>query len=537
DEFRSHDDQPSEQQGKDGGDVKEPADGEKFIRYQINVLVDHSDTQGAPVIFEYSPNYYNLFGRVEYRHRFGIAATDLTMIRPGAIHLANAGYLVIQAKDLLSNPLVWDTLKRTLRSGEARIENIAEQVSPIPTSTLRPQPIPVQTKIVLMGTPFFFNMLQRADEDFRKFFKVKADFDLSMERTPENTRFYASFVCNRCKDYAARPFHKTAVAKLVDHASRLVEHQDRLTTRFIDIADLITEANYWAEHDGDSELVQVEHVAKAIQERINRSNLPEERYQQFIDEGTLLIDTDGAVVGQINGMSVLDMGDYIFGRPLRITARTSFGRGQVANIDREAQMTGRIHNKGFLILTGYLMGKYGQEKPLNVRSSISFEQTYDEVEGDSASSAELYALLSSLADIPINQGLAVTGSVNQRGEVQAIGGATHKIEGLFEVCKAKGLTGRQGVIIPGANVKNLVLRDDVVEAVRDGLFTVYAVETIEQGIEILTGVPAGEPDDNGSFVVGTLNHAINKRLDHLAAKSKELANLGGDERNGTGDQP
>lgn len=536
DDFRSQDEQQPQQQGREGAAAREAAEAERFLRYRVNVLVDHSNTQGAPVIFEYSPTYYNLFGRVEYRHRLGTAATDLTMIRPGAIHLANGGYLAVQVRDVLSNPLVWETLKRTLRSREARIENIAEQFSPIPTSTLRPQPIPVQTKIVLMGTPLLINLLQRVDEDFRKFFKVKADFDLSMERTPENTRFYASFVCNQCRDFDVRPFHKTAVARLVNYASRLVEHQGRLTTRFIDIADLITEADYWAKQDGDSPVVMEHHVAKAIRERIYRSNLPEERLQQFINDGTIMIDTDGAVVGQVNGMSVLDLGDYVFGRPVRVTARSSLGRGQVANIDREAQLTGRIHNKGFLILTGYLMGKYGQDKPVSVRSSISFEQTYDEVEGDSASSAELYALLSSLADLPINQGIAVTGSVNQRGEIQAIGGATHKIEGFFEVCKAKGLTGHQGVIIPEDNVKNLVLRDDVVQAVRDGLFTVYAVETVEQGMEILTDMPAGEPDDKGSYPKDTLNYAIHKKLEHLAEKARELAGQGGGERE-AGDQP
>ena len=522
-DFWSQADQQGQQETtREHAAARETAEEERFLRYKVNVLVDNSRAQGAPVIFEYSPTYYNLFGRLEYRPRFGTAATDLTMIRPGAIHLANGGYLVVQARDILANPLVWETLKRVLRSGEARIENIGEQFSPIPTSTLSPQPIPVQTKIVLMGTPYLFNMLQQADEDFRKFFKVKGDFDLSMERTPENSRFYASFVCNKCRDSGIRPFHKTAVAKLVDYASRLVEHQGRLTTRFIDIADLITEADHWAKQDAGSPVVTGQHVAKAIQERTYRSNLPEERLQQLTNEGTIMIDTDGAVTGQVNGMTVLDMGDYVFGRPVRITARTSMGRGQVAHIDREAQMTGRTHNKGFLILTGYLMGKYGQDKPLSVRGSIGFEQTYDEVEGDSASSTELYALLSSLAGIPINQGVAVTGSINQHGEIQAIGGATHKIEGFYEVCKTRGLTGRQGVIIPKDNVKNLVLRDDVVQAVRDGLFTIYAVETVEQGMEVLTGIPAGEPDENGAYPEGTLNYVINTNLEHIAARARAL---------------
>ncbi|MFH1141600.1 MAG: ATP-binding protein, partial [Chloroflexota bacterium] len=400
DDFRNTDDQQPQQQTVEATMAREAADAERFLRYKVNVFVDNSQARGAPVIFEYSPTYYNLFGRVEYRPRFGTAATDLSMIRPGAIHLASGGYLALQARDVLTSPLVWDTLKRVLRSREARIENIGEQFSAIPTATLRPQPIPVRTKIILMGTPLLFNILQRLEEDFRKFFKVKADFDLSMERTPENTRFYASFVRNQSRDAGVRPFHKSAVAKLVEYASRLVEHQGKLTTRFIDIADLITEADHWAKEDGTSRLVTAQHVAKAIKERIYRSNLPEERLQEFFNDGTIKIDTDGAVVGQINGMSVIDMGDYAFGRPVRIIARTALGRGQVS-IDREAQLTGRTHNKGFFILTGYVMGKYGQDKPLSFRSSIGFEQTYDEVEGDSASSAELYALLSSLAGASI----------------------------------------------------------------------------------------------------------------------------------------
>ena len=537
DDFRAQQEQQPQEQTREAALAREAAESDRFLSYNVNVLVDNSNTKGAPVIFEYSPTYYNLFGRVEYRPRFGTASTDLSMIRPGAIHLANGGYLAVQAKDLLANPLVWETLKRVIRSGEARIENLAEQFSPIPTSTLHPQPIPVQTKIVLMGTPLLFSLLQRADEDFRKFFKVKADFDLSMERTPENTRFYASFVCNRCRDSGVRPFHKTAVAKLVDYASRLVEHQERLTSRFIDIADLITEADHWAKQDGKSPVVMGHHIVKASQERIYRSNLPEERLQRFINDGTIMIDTEGAVVGQINGMSVLNLGDYAFGRPVRITARSSLGRGNVANIDREAQMTGRLHNKGFLILTGYLMGKYGHDSPLNFHSTIGFEQTYDEVEGDSASSAELYALLSSLSNIPISQGIAVTGSVNQLGEIQAIGGATYKVEGFFDVCQAKGLTGNPGVVIPKDNIRNLVLREDVVQAVRDGKFTVYAVETVEQGIEVLTGVPAGDPDDKGSYPEGTLNHAIGKNLEHLAARAKETAGRRDEERDRSGDQP
>ena len=522
-DFLAQESQEQTQQTTEAAQARRFAEEERFARYQVNVLVDNSEARGAPVIFEYSPTYYNTFGRLDYRLRFGTVATDLTMIRPGAIHRANGGYLAVQAKDILANPGVWETLKRTLRSGEARIENIGEQYSPIPTSTLTPEPIPLNVKIVMIGTPYIFQMLQTLDEDFRKLFKVKADFDLSMDRTDENTRFYAAFICNRCRDGDIRPFHKTAVARMVQYSSRLVERQDKLTTRFIDIADLITEANHWAAQDGESPVVTGEHIIKAIDERIFRSNLPEERIHELINDGVIKIDTDGEVIGQVNGMSVLDMGDHTFGRPLRITTRTSLGRGQVAHIDRETQMTGRIHNKGFLILTGYLMGKFGQDRPLNFRSTIGFEQTYDEVEGDSASSAELYALLSSLSGLPINQGIAVTGSVNQRGDIQAIGGATYKIEGFFDVCKAKGLTGNQGVVIPKDNVRNLVLRDEVAQAARDGKFTIYAVNSVEEGVQILTGVPSGEPDAKGEYPEGTVNYQIVQKLEYLASKAKESA--------------
>ena len=522
-DFLAQESQVQTQQTSEAALARQFAEEERFSRYQVNVLVDNSEARGAPVVFEYSPTYYNMFGRLDYRPRFGTVATDLTMIRPGAIHRANGGYLTVQAKDLLANPGVWETLKRTLRSGEARIENIGEQYSPIPTSTLTPEPIPLNVKILMVGTPHIFQMLQTVEEDFRRFFKVKADFDISMVRTTESIRFYAAFICNRCRDGEIRPFHKTAVAKMVQYSSRLVEHQGKLTTRFIDIADLITEANHWAAQDGKSPVVTGEHISKAIDERIFRSNLPEERIHELINDGTIKIDTMGEVIGQVNGMSVLNMGDHTFGRPLRITTRTSLGRGQIAHIDQQTQMTGRIHNKGFLILTGYLMGKFGQDRALSFRSTIGFEQTYDEVEGDSASSAELYALLSSLSGLPINQGIAVTGSVNQRGHVQAIGGATFKIEGFFDVCKAQGLTGSQGVMIPKDNIKNLVLNDEVTQAARDGKFAIYAVSTVEEGIEVLTGVPSGEPDTEGEYPEGTVYYQIAKRLEYLASKAKEIS--------------
>ena len=498
-----------------------PTDEDVFSRYRVNDLVDNTNCEGAPVIFEYSPSYYNLFGRIEYRARVGTLTTDLTMIKPGAIHRANGGYLVLQARDLLLNPFSWDTLKRTLRSGDARIENVGEQYSPVPSATLRPQPIPIDAKIVLIGSPLLLQMLQVGDEDFRRYFKVTADFDTLMDRSPENLSRYASFVAARCRDGGLRPFHKTAVARIIDYSSRLVEDQEKLTTRFMDVADMITEANYWAAKD-DSPAVMGGHVGKAIEQNVYRSSLTEDRLRELIEADIIQIGTEGQVAGQVNGLAIFTVGNHTFGKPSRITARVSLGRGQVINVERETRMSGKIHDKGFMILTGYLQGKYGQDKPLSLSASVGFEQTYNEVDGDSASSTELYALLSELSALPIDQGIAVTGSVNQAGNVQAIGGATHKIEGFYEVCKAKGLTGKQGVIIPKHNLRNLVLKEEVIEAVQAGGFHLYAVSTIDEGIEVLTGVPAGEREEDGTYPEGTVHHFVERRLQQMAEKAREV---------------
>jgi predicted ATP-dependent protease len=456
---------------------------------------------------------------VDYRSQLGAATTDHTMIKAGAIHHANGGYLILQAYDVLTNPLAWETLKRTIRCCEARIENLGEQYSAIPVATLAPQRIPLEVKVVLVGNPRIHQALQVADEEFRKLFRVKADFTVDMERNPECLKLYAGFISSRVRNERLRQFHKSAVARVVEHGSRLVEHQGKLSTRFIDIGDLLTEANFWAGEDG-SELVHDRHVERAIEEKIYRSNLVEERVQEVIEDGTILIDTDGAVAGQVNGISVYELGDYRFGRPSRITARVSLGRGQVVSIEREIHLSGPIHNKGFLTLNGYLQGTFAQERPLSLGASISFEQTYDEVEGDSASAAELYALLSALSGVPIKQGVAVTGSVNQLGEVQAIGGVNEKIEGFYAVCKAKGLTGEQGVAIPRENVKHLMLRKEVVDAVRSGRFHVWAVSNVDEGIEILTGVAAGRPDARGRYPSGTINR---QTMDRLAKMARRLA--------------
>ncbi|MCH8205528.1 MAG: AAA family ATPase [Chloroflexi bacterium] len=502
-----------------------PSEEDGFGRYRVNDLVDNSTCEGAPVIFEYSPTYYNLFGRIDYQAKMGTLTTDLTMVRPGAIHRANGGYLVVQARDLLASPLSWETLKRTLRSGEVRIENIGEQYSPLPSTTLRPQPIPVNCKIVLVGSPDLSHLLRGADEDFQRYFKVTADFDTLMDRNAENMAKYAAFVAARSKDGNLRPFQNTAVARIIDYSSRLVQDQEKLTTRFMDVADMLTEANYWAAKDSN-DVVTADHVAKAIDQRHYRASLPEERLNELIESGAIHISTEGKAVGQINGLAVMSIGDYVFGKPSRITARTSLGKGQVVNVERETRMSGRIHDKGFMILTGYLRGKYAQDRPLSLSASIGFEQTYSEVDGDSASSTELYALLSAISGLPIDQGIAVTGSVNQSGEVQAIGGATYKIEGYYDVCKAKGLTGSQGVMIPSDNLRNLVLKDKVVDAVRDGNFKIYAVSTVDEGIEVLTGVAAGERGEDGTYVEGTVHHLVEKRLREMAEQVRRFGRDG-----------
>ena len=472
------------------GNVDNPR-GDFFTRYRVNDIVDNTLCDGAPIVFEQNPTYYNLFGRIDYRARMGLMATDHMMIKSGAIHRANGGYLALQANDLLANPLSWDTLKRTLRSGEIRVENIGELNSAFPTSSMRPRPIPLRAKIILVGGAPILQLLMNTDPDFGRYFKVTAEFDTVMERTPQNVEKYAAFMSGQVSEKGLRIFDKTAVASIVDYSSRMTQDQEKLTTRFMRISDIMTEANYWSGKRG-SDRVTSKHVQEAIQQRRYRASLVEDHILESIEKDSVHISTEGCAVGQVNGLAVYFSGERIFGRPSKITARVSVGRGQVVNVERETRMSGRIHNKGFMIIRGYLNGKYGGQRPLSMSASLTFEQTYSNVDGDSASSTELYALLSALSEVPIRQGIAVTGSVNQNGEVQAIGGATHKIEGFFDVCKTKGITGEQGVIIPKANIQNLMLRSEVVEAVRDGAFCIYAVSSIDEGIEVLTGIEAGE---------------------------------------------
>ncbi len=490
-----------------------------FDRYKVNLLVDNCKAKGAPVVIERNPTYYNLVGRMEYKGQFGAMVTDFTMLKAGAIHRANGGYLVLQALDVLTNFLSWDALKRVLESKEVKIQNIGEQFRLFPAATLEPEPIPLNIKVILIGSPLIYYLLYQYDEDFRKLFKVRADFDIEMDNTRRQANRYAAFISARCQEQNLRHFDRSGVAKVVEFGARFAEDQRKLSTRFIEITDLISEASFWAQRDNNN-VVKAVHVEKAIEQKIYRSSMIEEKIKEMIRDGTILIDTSGTVAGQVNGISIIGLGDYIFGKPSRITARAYMGKGEVINIEREVKMSGRIHNKGVMILTGYLGEKYAMDKPLSFSASICFEQLYEEVEGDSASSAELYAILSSISGVPLKQGIAVTGSVNQRGEIQPVGGVNRKIEGFFDVCKAKGLNSEQGVIIPLQNVKNLMLKDEVVEAVKKKRFHIYPVRTIEEGIEILTGVEAGKRRADGTYKKGTINYMVDRRLREMAEQQR-----------------
>jgi lon-related putative ATP-dependent protease len=493
-----------------------------FDRYRVNVFVDNSETRGAPVIVEWNPTYYNLFGRLEYRSRFGGMVTSFNLIKAGAIHRANGGYLVLQVWDVLRNFLSWEQLKTVLRSGEARIENIGEQYSAIPAAALRPQPIPLNVKVILVGPPLAYYLLYHFDDEFKKLFRVKADFDVVMNREPEHIREYVGFISARCREHGMRHLRRDAVCEVIEYGSRSCDHQGKLTTRFQEIADLLRESDFWAGKEGAS-YVTAAHVRKAIEERDYRSKLIEDRILDLIAEGSLLVEVQGEAVGQTNGLSVMILGDYVFGRPTRITARARLGKGEVVDIERESQLGGDLFHKAILIISGYLAGKYAQDHPLSLSASIAFEQSYEQVEGDSASVAEMCALLSSIADLPVKQSLAVTGSMNQRGEVQAVGGVTSKIEGFFATCKVKGLTGEQGVIIPAANVRHLMLKPEVVDAVRQGKFHVYAVNTIDEAMEALTGIPAGERRADGSYEPDMINGRVDEKLRWFAERAAQFA--------------
>ncbi len=467
-------------------------DASPFRRYQVNLLVDNSSTQGAPVIFEDHPTHQNLVGKVEHVvSQMGALLTDFTLIKPGALHRANGGYLVLDAHKVLGQPYAWEQLKRALRSGEIRIESLQQIFGLIGAVSLEPEPIPLSVKIVLVGERLLYYLLSTYDPDFAELFKVEVDFEEQMSRSPENDLLYARLVGTLARKEGLRHFDRTAVARVIEHSARLVGDAEKLSTHMQSIADLLREADYWAGQAGQA-VVNAGDVQRAIEAQIYRANRLRRQIQEEIQRETILIDTQGEKVGQINGLSVLTLGNYAFGRPSRITARVWLGKGEVIDIEREVELGGPIHSKGVLILSGFLGARYALERPLSLSASLVFEQSYSGVEGDSASSAELYALLSALAEAPIKQSLAVTGSVNQHGQVQAIGGVNEKVEGFFDLCRARGLSGQQGVLIPAANVKHLMLRREVVEAVAAGQFHLYPVTTIDQGIEILTGLPAGE---------------------------------------------
>lgn len=494
------------------GPPARPGEPPGMRRYAVNLLVDNSKTEGAPVVIATNPTYSYLVGRIEHEVRFGALVTDFTLVKGGDLHRANGGYLVIHAPNLLNDPFAWYALKRALQNRCIAIEEVGARAPVIPTLVLEPEPIPLDIKVILLGSPQLYALLYEGDEEFRETFSVRADFDVEMERTPENEQQLALFIAARCQQEGLLHFDPTGVAKVVEFASRLAGDQHKLSTRFGDIADLLHEASYWAQQNGHTQ-VTAEDVNRALEEQVYRSNMLEERERALVRDGILFIDTEGQVVGQVNGLAaVLQVGNYAFGQPQRITARTFMGRLGIVNIEREVALAGPIHNKGVMILTGYLGGQYAQDQPLTLSAQITFEQSYGGIEGDSASSAELYALISSLSGIPLRQDIAVTGSVNQRGEVQPIGAVTEKIEGFYAVCKARGLTGSQGVIIPAVNVRHLMLREEVVQAVAEGKFHVWPVRTIDEGLELLTGVPAGECGPDGNYPEGTVHHAVQKCL-------------------------
>jgi lon-related putative ATP-dependent protease len=493
-----------------------------FRKYDINVLVDHSETEGAPVVIESNPIYPNLFGTIERQALFGALFTDFTMIKPGVLHKANGGYLVMNVLDLLRWYVSYEALKRALRDQEVRIEDLGELYGLFSTRTIRPEPIPLNIKIVLTGDPYLFELLHVYDDRFQKLFKVKAHMDDRMDRKEETTMQVAQMIGNFCSEKGIRHLDRTGVARILEYSMECTEDRDKLTLELGDISDLIREANYFAGQD-ETEFIQQAHVEEAIQKRIFRSNLWEERIKELVEKDIFWIETDGSKIGQINGISILMTGDHEFGKPNRITATVSVGREGVVAIERESKMSGNIHTKGVMILTSFLKERFAHNKPLSLTATLCFEQSYGLVEGDSASSTELFALLSALARIPIYQGIAVTGSISQKGEIQAVGGVTYKVEAFFDICKHKGLNGRQGVIIPEKNVRNLMLKQEVIDSVKAGQFHVWPISTVEQGIEILTAMEAGERQPDGIYPEGTLFRKVDERFLEIAEIVKKFA--------------
>ncbi|MBW1697130.1 MAG: AAA family ATPase [Deltaproteobacteria bacterium] len=486
-----------------------------FRKYDINVIVDNSETKGAPVIIESNPTYPNLFGTIERQALFGALFTDFTMIKPGVLHKANGGYLIMKALDLLKWYLSWEALKRALRDRKIRIEDLGELYGIFSTKTIRPEPIPLDIKIVLTGDPYLFELLHCYDDRFPKLFKVKAHMNDRMDRKDQTTLQFAQMIARFCTEKQLRHMDRSGVARILEYSMERTEERDKLTLELGDISDLIEEANYFAAQN-QNEFIQGKHVEQAVQKRIFRSNLLEERVKELVEKDVFWIETDTYKVGQINGLSVLMTGDYEFGKPNRITATISVGREGVIAIERESKMSGNIHTKGVMILTSFLRERFAHNKPLSLTATLCFEQSYGLVEGDSASSTELFALLSALAHVPIYQGIAVTGSVSQKGEIQSVGGVTRKVEAFYDICKHKGLNGRQGVIIPQKNIRNLMLKQEVIDSVKDGRFHIWAINTVEEGIEILTGMEAGKLQPDGTYPEGTLFRKVDERFLEMA---------------------
>jgi lon-related putative ATP-dependent protease len=502
------------------------ADGPAWGRkYRVNVMVDNGACQGAPIVYEDHPTHQNMVGRIEHMARFGALLTDFNLILPGALHRANGGYLVLDVERLLTGNFGWESLKRALRAGEIRTVSLEQMLSLASTVSLEPEPIPLDLKVVLVGPPTLYYLLSAYDSDFRDLFKVAADFEDRVPRTAENSMLYARLLGGMVRREKLRTLDRTAAARCIEHASRLTEDKDKLSARIADMMDLLREADYIAGKAG-REAIGADDVQAAIDAQIRRADRIYRRVQEEIGRNTIRIETEGSVAGQVNGLSVVGIGGFAFGQPSRITARIRLGHGEVIDIEREVALGGPLHSKGVLILAGFLGGRFGGNAPLSLTASLVFEQSYGGVDGDSASSAELYALISALADAPIRQSFAVTGSVDQLGRVQAIGGVNEKIEGFFDVCQVKGLTGDQGVLIPASNVKHLMLRRDVVEACAAGRFRVIPVETIDQGIELLTGIPAGALGLAGQYPPGSINHRVASRLAALSRKARQAAPAG-----------
>ncbi|QGG49388.1 Lon protease family protein [Heliorestis convoluta] len=494
---------------------------ETMKRYEVNLFVDRSKESGAPVVIEMNPTYNNLFGKLEYRSTFGSLVTDFTMFKAGAIHKANGGYLILPAKELLTAPGAWDGLKRILKKGEMTVENLGDHLGLSVATTIKPEPIPIDLKVVLLGHPKIYNLLYQWDEDFQKLFKVRVDFASYVERQDKTMDQYAAYISTLCRQEKLLPFDAAAVAAVIDDASRRMSHQLKLSVNVEEMRDLLVQSSLWAKQAG-AQFVGAEHIEKAVEEKRYRRSRLEEQVRELMQEGTILIDTDGAVLGQVNALALVQQGDYIFGKPSRITASLYMGRNGIVNIERETHMSGQSHSKGILILSSFFASRFAKDRPLAFSATLTFEQLYEGVDGDSASSAELYALMSLMADLPLDQSIAVTGSVNQKGEIQPIGGVNEKVESFFYLCKKRGLTGKQGVIIPVQNLPHLMLHRDVIQAVEDEFFHIYAIKNVDEGIAILTGLEAGEMSDEGLYPADSVNGRIADTLQAMNDKWRKL---------------